>query len=65
MVNYIAKFLPDLSTTIETLRRLTNKDVEWSWGSEQEAAFKKIKELVTSDQLLGYYSQEKNIISAM
>ena len=59
MVNYLARFLPHLSTTIEPLRRLTNKDVEWSWGSEQEAAFKKIKELVTSDQLLGYYSQEK------
>ena len=59
MVNYLARFLPHLSTIIEPLRRLTNKNVEWSWGSEQEAAFKKVKELVTSDQLLGYYAQDK------
>ena len=59
MVNYLARFLPNLSTIIEPLRRLTYKDVEWSWGDEQQTAFQKIKELVTSDQVLGYYSQEK------
>ena len=59
MVNYLARFLPHISRMIEPLRRLTNKNVEWTWGSEQETAFKKIKELVTSDQMLGYYTQDK------
>ena len=59
MVNYLSRFLPHMSRTIEPLRRLTNKGVEWSWGSEQDAAFRKIKELVTSDQILGYYTQNK------
>ena len=59
MVNYLARFMPNLSEKIEPLRRLTNKDAEWSWEKEQKEAFEKIKELVTSSQVLGYYSQSK------
>ena len=59
MVNYLARFIPNLSEKIEPLRRLTNKDAEWSWEKEQKEAFEKIKELVTSSQVLGYYSQSK------
>ena len=59
MVNYLARFVPHMSQTIEPLRQLTNKSVQWKWGSEQKEAFEKIKELVTSTQILGYYSQEK------
>ena len=32
MVQYLAKFLPALSGTIEPLRKLTHKDTPWSWG---------------------------------
>ena len=35
MVNYLARFMPNLSEKIEPLRRLTNKDAEWSWEKEQ------------------------------
>ena len=45
MVNYLARFMPNLSEKIEPLRRLTNKDAEWSWEKEQKGAFEKIKSL--------------------
>ena len=34
MVNYMAKFIPDLSTISEPLRQLERKDVQWEWSYE-------------------------------
>jgi len=34
MVNYLSKFLPNLSTVIEPLRCLDRKDVPWHWEHE-------------------------------
>ena len=48
--NYLAKFLINLSTISEPLRRLIRKDVEFQWGHTQEDAFRKIKEVATSEQ---------------
>ena len=36
MVNYLAKFLPQLSDVMQPIRRLTNVDVEWHWGKVQQ-----------------------------
>lgn len=38
-VNYLAKFLPKLADSLEPIRRLTHKNVQWSWRQEQETAF--------------------------
>ena len=38
-VNYLAKFLPKLADSLEPIRRLTRKNVQWSWRQEQETAF--------------------------
>ena len=47
-VNYLVKLLPDLSAICEPLRKLSSKDAAWTWKSKREAAFKKIKELVST-----------------
>ena len=39
LVNYSGRFIPDLATLSEPLRRLTKKNVEFQWGPEQAAAF--------------------------
>ena len=33
-VNYLAKFLSNLSDVVEPLRRLTHKDISWSWSAD-------------------------------
>ena len=38
MVNYLSRFLPNLSDVMKTLRDLTHKDVEWCWSDAQERA---------------------------
>ena len=58
-VKYLPKFLSDLSQICEPIRRLTHKDVPWFWTKEQDAAFNKIKEAVTSAPVLKYFDSSK------
>ena len=62
MVNYLAKFLRGLSDAMKPIRYLTNKDVEWEWGKEQDDAFNKVKTLVAEATVLSYYDQEKSLV---
>lgn len=56
-VQFYAKFLPpNLATIAEPLYRLTKKSIPWSWKQEQEDAFKKTKELLSSENVLVHYS---------
>lgn len=57
MVNYLSRFLPNLSDVMEPIRRLTRKDVAWQWHHEQQKAFSEIKKLVTSAPILTFYKQ--------
>ena len=55
MVNYLGKFIPNLSQVTEPLRMLTHKDEKWSWGTEQREAFEEIKRIMTTTPVLKYY----------
>ena len=35
-VNFSARFIPNLATTAEALRKLTRKNVPFKWGQEQQ-----------------------------
>jgi len=59
MVKYLSKFLVDLSQICEPIRRLTHKNVPWSWGNEQNDALEKIKKAVTSAPVLKYFDTSK------
>ena len=52
MVNYYGKFMPDVSKVLSPLYKLLHIDTRWQWHEEQEAAFKKVKELLHSAPLL-------------
>ena len=43
------------------MRKLSCKDVTWAWQSEQEAAFKKIKQLVRAASVLQRYDVTKKV----
>ena len=60
-VNYLAKFLPNISTVSEPLQRLSCKNASWTWQSEQETAFKKTKQLVTAAPVLQFYDVTKEV----
>lgn len=56
LVNFVGKFIPNLATITEPLRRLTKKSEQFVWQSEQQVAFDKIKLCLSSEQALGYYN---------
>lgn len=58
LVNYSGRFIPDLATLSEPLRRLTKKGVEFQWGPEQAAAFQKLKDELARAEILGYYDKD-------
>ncbi|KAJ8021906.1 hypothetical protein HOLleu_39239 [Holothuria leucospilota] len=55
MVQYYAKFLPNLSTTLHPLNDLLKVTSKWNWSKECEAAFQKAKECITSAKVLMHY----------
>ena len=61
MINYLSEFLPDLATVMEPINMLKHQDVPFNWANAQRQAFAKVKEMVTSDQLLQYYNPDKEL----
>ena len=55
LVQYIAKFIPNMSTINEPLRKLLKKGSHFEFGVEQMDAFNKLKEILTNRDTLGYY----------
>ena len=59
MMNYCARLIPDYATLSEPIRRLTKKKIEWCWQKEQQAAFEKLKQMLTEDATMAYYDPRK------
>ena len=55
LAQVVSKFIPDLSTVVEPIQRLTHKNVGFKLQSEKQAAFDKLKELITSTSELAYF----------
>jgi hypothetical protein len=64
-VNYLAKFIPNLSNHEECLRQLTHKDVDWHWDDHHKKALKTIKDIIAKDVKLRYYDSSKPLVLAM
>lgn len=57
LVNFNARFIPDLATVAEPLRRLTKKGEPFVFGPEQQAAFAELKRRLTQAETLGYFDR--------
>jgi hypothetical protein len=55
MANYLSKFVPNFSSVTQPLRQLLKDDVTWSWSSAHEAAFQRLKQLITTAPVLRYF----------
>ena len=61
LMNYYGKCLPDLATVLNPLHHLLHKGQQWKWDQSCKDAFRKVKERVTSEQVLTHYDPEKPI----
>ncbi|RWS18228.1 uncharacterized protein B4U80_08988, partial [Leptotrombidium deliense] len=48
-LGYYGRFMPNLSSVVEKLYKLTQKDMTWKWTNTGTTAFNKSKELLLSD----------------
>ena len=56
LVNYYARFLPNLSTTLHPLNALLQKGTAWRWTAACHQAFDKVKGQIASDLVLTHFN---------
>ena len=61
-VQYLAKFIANMSEITAPLRQLLEKDIQWHWDSEQQSAFDMLKEKVSNAPVLRYYDPKKELV---
>ena len=61
MVNYVAKFLPNISAITAPLREVVKKNAHWKWSIEHTESVNRIKEMLVSKQWLVFYDVNKEV----
>lgn len=61
MVQYLAKFIPNLSEVSAPLRQLLEEEVAWHWEPKQAQSFERLKTLVNNTPVLHYYDVNKEV----
>ena len=61
MVNSLACFVPNLSTILKPLTLLLHKNVSWVWDVAQSEAFKQLKEILVSPDVLTLYDHKNSL----
>ena len=61
MVQFYARFLPDLATVLKPLHHLLQKNVKWKWDKEQQQAYDICKKDLTSDTVLVHYDTTREL----
>ncbi|KAJ2953009.1 hypothetical protein O0L34_g7390 [Tuta absoluta] len=62
LTNYYRNFVPDASSILSPFYDLLHKNSKWEWTSTHEQAFNKIKNILSSDQVLVHYNADATIV---
>ena len=57
LVRFLSKCICNYTALAEPLRRLTRKDVPWSWGENEQRSFNALKVSITSTDVMAYYNE--------
>jgi hypothetical protein len=60
-VNYLAKFISNMSVINEPIRQLLRSDTVLTWGKKQENAFKAVKEILSKQPVLTFFNVNKPV----
>ena len=58
LVQYSAKFIPNLATIGRPIMDLTRKRVKFVWANEQQSAFERLKSLISRADTLVYFKND-------
>ena len=59
IVNFYRRFLPNLSTKLQPLNKLLQKEVCWKWTKDCEKVFQQLKTALTEKDVLVHYDGDK------
>ena len=62
MVQYLARFLPNLANDLKPIRKLTRKGEERNWSAECEAAIQKVNEIISAAPILQFNDSKQELI---
>lgn len=62
MVNYLSRYIPNLSANMTNLRKLISETVAWRWTVSEEKEFQTVKSLVSDISTLKYYDVSKPLV---
>ena len=54
----LESFLPDFTTSVEPLRKLTHQGTERQWGQEENESFKALKNQLAEALMIAFYDKE-------
>ena len=61
-INYLAKFIPNMSTITHPIRELLKSDNKFAWEEPQIKAFSEIKQVLSVAPVLAYFDVKKPVI---
>jgi len=61
MINFIGKFISNLSAKTSCIRELLHKETEFKWTSRHEHEWQKLKETLITAPVLTFYDPTKKI----
>ena len=61
MIQYLARFLPDLADMLQPIRALTRKKTQWDWNTDCQDSLHKIKNAISEAPVLHYFDPEKTL----
>ena len=61
-VNYLGKFISNLSGINQPLRQLLEKNVEWHWEDSQKKSFNELKKAITTAPVLQFYDENEDVL---
>jgi hypothetical protein len=59
MAQYVSRFIPNYATITAPLLALTHQNSVWKWEIEEETAFRKLQNELTSDRVMAYFDPTK------
>ena len=59
MANFYRRFVKGFAAIAKPMTDLTKKDRDFTWSNEEEAAFQKLKEALTSAPILQVFDEDK------
>jgi transposase InsO family protein len=62
MINYLGRFMPELSSVMHPMTDLLKSDTVWTWDSPQVEAFDKVKDMITDTPTLAFYDSQKSVV---